>query len=63
MPTIHWLQLSTTIPSRFGGWATVPMSDPNAAADELTRGVQQLGFVGALIHDYDRSISAYPASD
>lgn len=27
---------------------------PNAAADELTRGVQQLGFVGALNNDYDR---------
>lgn len=30
------------------------MSDPNAAADELTRGVQQLGFVGALNNDHDR---------
>ena len=41
-------------PARFGGWATVPVSDPTAAADELTRSVQQLGFVGALINNHDQ---------
>lgn len=30
------------------------MSDPVAAADELIRYVQQLGFVGALINNHDQ---------
>ena len=30
------------------------MSDPTAAADELTRSVKQLGFVGALINNHDQ---------
>lgn len=41
-------------PSRFGGWATIPISDPAAAADELTRSVKKLGFVGALINNHDQ---------
>lgn len=41
-------------PLRFGGWATVPLTDPTAAADELTRCVKQLGFVGALINNHDQ---------
>ncbi len=41
-------------PSRFGGWATIPISDPTAAADELTRSVKELGFVGALINNHDQ---------
>jgi predicted TIM-barrel fold metal-dependent hydrolase len=35
-------------PSRFRGFASVPLHDPNAAADELKRCVNELGFVGAL---------------
>lgn len=30
------------------------MSDPVAAADELVRCVQQLGFVGALVNNHDQ---------
>ena len=41
-------------PSRFGGWALVPISDPAAAADELTRSVQELGLVGALLNNQDQ---------
>ena len=41
-------------PSRFGGWALVPISDPTAAADELSRSVEQLGFVGALVNNHDQ---------
>ena len=41
-------------PSRFGGWTMLPMSDPPAAVEELTRGVKELGFVGALINNHDQ---------
>ncbi len=37
-------------PDRFRAFASLPMTDPSAAADELTRTVQELGFVGAMIH-------------
>jgi 2,3-dihydroxybenzoate decarboxylase len=36
-------------PTRFAGFATLPLPDPKAAADELERGVTKLGFVGAMI--------------
>ena len=35
-------------PTRFRGFATLPLHDPAAAADELKRCVNELGFVGAL---------------
>ncbi len=37
-------------PGRFLGFATLPMSDPKAAAEELRRCVQVLGFKGAMIN-------------
>jgi predicted TIM-barrel fold metal-dependent hydrolase len=36
-------------PSRFRGFATIPLYDPAAAADEMKRCVNELGFVGTLI--------------
>lgn len=36
-------------PSRFGGFASLPWSQPKAAAEELERAVKELGFVGALL--------------
>lgn len=36
-------------PDRFRGFATLPLYDPAAAADELRRCVRELGFVGTLI--------------
>lgn len=36
-------------PTRFKGFATLPLHDPTAAAAELRRCVDELGFVGALI--------------
>ena len=39
-------------PDRFGGWATLPVGDPEAAAAELERAVTQLGLSGAMIHGY-----------
>ncbi len=37
-------------PTRFAGFATLPMSEPEAAADELERAVRSLGFKGAMIN-------------
>src|SRR5262249_47771172 len=36
-------------PTRFAGFATLPLPDPKAAADELERGVTKLGLKGAMI--------------
>jgi uncharacterized protein len=36
-------------PDRFRGFATLPLHDPDAAADEFGRCVEELGFVGALV--------------
>lgn len=36
-------------PGRFRGFATIPLHDPQAAADEFRRCVGELGFVGTLI--------------
>jgi predicted TIM-barrel fold metal-dependent hydrolase len=38
--------------SRYGGFATLPLQDPAAAADELERCVKQLGFYGAMVNGY-----------
>ena len=35
-------------PTRFRGFATIPLHDPAAAADEMRRCVNELGFVGTL---------------
>lgn len=39
-------------PTRFAGFATLPMQDPKAAADELERAVVQLGFKGSLVNGH-----------
>lgn len=39
-------------PSRFAGFAALPLQDPDAAVAELTRGVEELGLRGALVNDY-----------
>ena len=36
-------------PARFRGFATIPLHDPIAAADEMRRCVNELGFVGTLV--------------
>ncbi len=43
-------------PDRFRAFATLPMSDPEAAAVELRRTVDDLGFVGAMIHGQTRGV-------
>lgn len=39
-------------PSRYAGLAALPLQDPEAAIEELERGVSQLGFCGALANGY-----------
>jgi predicted TIM-barrel fold metal-dependent hydrolase len=41
-------------PDRFAGLAALPMQDPEAAAQELTRCVKALGFVGALVNGFSQ---------
>ena len=36
-------------PGRFAGFATLPMADPESAAEELERCVKELGFCGVLL--------------
>ena len=40
---------------RFGAFAALSMHDPVIAAQELNRTVKELGFLGALINDYQQS--------
>ena len=37
-------------PDRFRAFASLPVRDPAASVDELTRCVEELGFVGTMIH-------------
>jgi 2,3-dihydroxybenzoate decarboxylase len=37
-------------PARFAGFAALPTADPQGAADELSRCVNELGFKGAMLH-------------
>ncbi len=39
-------------PDRFSGFATLPTSDPRAAAEELRRAVTALGFKGGLVNGH-----------
>jgi uncharacterized protein len=41
-------------PDRLAGFATVPISSPDAAADELERAVRKLGFLGAVINGHSQ---------
>ena len=42
-------------PARFASFAALPMQDPDAAAQELTRCVNELGFVGALVNGFSQA--------
>jgi uncharacterized protein len=39
-------------PDRFAAFATLPMADPKAAADELERAVSDLGLCGAMVNGH-----------
>ena len=45
-------------PTRFAGFASVALQDPPAAARELERAVNRLGFKGALINGYTSTADA-----
>ena len=49
-------------PDRFRAFVTLPMTDPAAAVDELERGVNELGFLGAMIHGQTRGVFLDDAS-
>jgi 2,3-dihydroxybenzoate decarboxylase len=41
-------------PDRLGAFAALPLQDPDAAAEELTRAVSELGFKGALVNGFSQ---------
>ena len=41
-------------PKRLKGFATLPLQDPDAAARELTRCINELGFCGALVNGFSQ---------
>jgi 2,3-dihydroxybenzoate decarboxylase len=41
-------------PDRLGGFAALPLQDPDAAGEELTRAVRELGFKGALANGFSQ---------
>ena len=41
-------------PSRFGGFAALPMQDPDAAANELERCIKTLGFHGFMVNGFSQ---------
>ena len=43
-------------PTRYAGFAALPMQDPKAAAAELARAVSQLGFKGALVNGHTHGV-------
>ncbi|MDH2384291.1 amidohydrolase family protein [Bradyrhizobium sp. CER78] len=43
-------------PARYAGFASLAMHSPKAAADELTRAVEDLGFKGALVNGHTGGI-------
>ena len=43
-------------PDRFRAFASLPVRDSAASVDELTRSVQELGFVGTMIHGQTRGV-------
>ena len=43
-------------PDRFSGFASLPMTEPKAAAAELTRTVKELGFVGTLVDTHSEGV-------
>ena len=41
-------------PTRFSGFAALPMQDPDAAAAEFTRSIRELGLKGALVNGFSQ---------
>src|SRR5579875_3508800 len=43
-------------PDRLSGFAALPMQDPEAAAAELRRAVEELGFLGCLVNGHSHGV-------
>ncbi|OBF13622.1 amidohydrolase family protein [Mycobacterium sp. ACS4331] len=43
-------------PTRYGGFAALPLQNPEAAAKELERAVEQLGLCGALVNAHTQGV-------
>ena len=50
----HLAEAIAKNPKRFKGFAALPLQDPQAAAQELTRCIKELGFCGALVNGYSQ---------
>lgn len=50
-------------PDRFRAFAALPLQDPDAAASELRRCVNDLGFVGALVNGFSQSAAHNEGQD
>jgi 2,3-dihydroxybenzoate decarboxylase len=50
----HLAESVTKYPKRLKGFAAIPLQDPQAAAQELTRCVKELGFCGALANGFSQ---------
>ncbi len=48
----HLAEAVAKHPDRFAGFAALPMQDPEAASEELTRCIRDLGFKGALVNGF-----------
>src|SRR5580704_13825782 len=46
----HLAKACAKYPTRFAGFASLPMQSPDAAPKELQRTVKELGFVGAMVN-------------
>jgi gamma-resorcylate decarboxylase len=54
----HLAEQAAKNPKRLKGFAALPMQDPQAAAQELTRCVKDLGFSGALVNGFTQTDGA-----
>src|SRR5271168_2686089 len=50
----HLAEAIAKNPKRFKGFASLPLQDPQAAAQELTRCIKELGFCGALVNGFSQ---------
>lgn len=51
----HLAESIAKYPKRLKGFASLPMQDPQAATEELTRCVKNLGFCGALVNGFSEA--------
>ncbi len=52
----HLAEIVRRHPARYAGFATVPLQDPEAGADELERAVRQLGMKGCMVFGHTNGL-------